>query len=175
MLEAMAKKFGARSPKVWTNYAHYLHHTRGETERARGLLRRATQQLDKRHHVATASSFAALEFLSAHGEAERGRTMFAGLLDAWPKKGDVWSQLLELEMRHAGAGAGADAGAVRDVFARRTRARGLKAQQAERWFRRWAEWEAGRDGEAGRERVMARAREWAAAYKARRGGEGGEE
>ncbi|KAJ6441591.1 rRNA biogenesis protein RRP5 [Purpureocillium lavendulum] len=164
LFETMLKKFGAKSPKVWTNYAHFLHHTHNDPSRARALLPRATQQLDKRHHQAIISGFAALEFTSDNGEPERGRTMFEGLLSTWPKKGDLWSQLLDLETRR---GAEADQGAVRDVFERRTRVRGLKPQQAERWFRRWAEWEEKLDPK-GRERVMARAQDWAAQFKARK-------
>ncbi|UNI16377.1 rRNA bioproteinsis protein rrp5 [Purpureocillium takamizusanense] len=164
LFETMVKKFGAKSPKVWTNYAHFLHHTNNDPSRARALLPRATQQLDKRHHQAIISGFAALEFMSDNGEPERGRTMFEGLLSTWPKKGDLWSQLLDLETRR---GAEADQAAVRDVFERRTRVKGLKPQQAERWFRRWAEWEEKLDPK-GRERVMAKAQDWAAQFKSRK-------
>lgn len=89
--------------------------------------------------------------------------MFEGLLAAWPKKGDLWNQLLDLETGIAGSGA--DAGAVRDVFERRTRVKGLKPQQAEKWFRRWAAWEAKTDAK-GKDRVMAKAQDWAAAHRA---------
>ncbi|PHH88470.1 hypothetical protein CDD83_7496 [Cordyceps sp. RAO-2017] len=165
LFEGMLKKFGAKSLNVWTNYAHFLQVTRNEPGRARGLLPRAIQQLDKRHHQNIISRFAALEFRSPNGEPERGRTMFAGLLAAWPKKGDLWSQLLDLETGVAGAEA--DATAVRDVFERRLRVKGLKPQQAEKWFRRWAAWEERLDAK-GKEKVMAKAQEWAAAYKARK-------
>lgn len=159
LLETMIKKFGSRSPSVWTNYAHFLHVTLGQPARARALLPRAMQQLDKRHQLQTISRFGALEFRSANGEPERGRTMFAGLLATWPKKGDLWSQLVDLEISVK------DEAAVRDVFDKRLRVKGLKPVQAERWFRKWTAWE---ENEAGRERVMAKAREWTAAYKARR-------
>ncbi|PHH69230.1 hypothetical protein CDD80_6934 [Ophiocordyceps camponoti-rufipedis] len=159
LLETMIKKFGSQSPSVWTNYAHFLHVTLGQPARARALLPRAMQQLDKRHHPQTISRFGALEFRSANGEPERGRTMFAGLLATWPKKGDLWSQLVDLEI------AVRDEAAVRDVFEKRLRVKGLKPVQAERWFRKWTAWE---ESEAGRERVMAKAREWTAVYKAKR-------
>lgn len=90
--------------------------------------------------------------------------MFEGLLAAYPKKGDLWSQLLDLESGIAGD----DAAAVRDVFERRTRVKGLKPQQAEKWFRRWAEWEEKRDGGKGKERIMAKAQEWASKFKAKK-------
>ncbi|KJZ74775.1 hypothetical protein HIM_05892 [Hirsutella minnesotensis 3608] len=165
LFDAMLKKFGAKSPNVWTNYAHFLHVTLNEPARARSLLPRATQQLDKRHHQSIIGRFAALEFRSPNGEAERGRTMFEGLLATWPKKGDLWNQLLDLET--SAAGAEVDPTAVRDVFERRLRVKGLKPQQAEKWFRRWAAWEEKLDPK-GKDKVMAKAQEWAAAFKARK-------
>ncbi len=165
LFEAMLKKFGAKSPNVWINYAHFLHVTRNEPARARALLPRATQQLSNQHSQSIVGRFAALEFRSPNGEAERGRTMFEGLLAAWPKKGDLWSQLLDLEIGISGSEA--DATAVRDVFERRTRVKGLKPQQAEKWFRRWTAWEATADPKS-KDKVTAKAKEWAAAYKARK-------
>ncbi|KAK0388458.1 hypothetical protein NLU13_4702 [Sarocladium strictum] len=164
LFETMLKKFGAKAPSVWTNYAHFLHVTQGEPAQARALLPRATQQLPNHLGQTIISRFAALEFRSPHGEPEVGRTMFEGLLAAYPKKGDLWSQLLDLE---AGI-AGDDATAVRDVFERRTKVKGLKPQQAEKWFRRWAEWEEKRDGAKGKERIMAKAQEWASKFKAKK-------
>ncbi len=165
LFEAMVKKFGAKAPNVWVNYAHFLHVTRNEPARSRALLSRATQQLGAAHHQTILSRFAALEFRSANGEPERGRTMFAGLLDTWPKKGDLWNQLLDLEMGLEGAQA--DPTAVRDVFERRTRVKGLKPQQAEKWFRRWTAFEDKMDPK-GKGKVTAKAQEWAAAFKARK-------
>lgn len=161
----MLKKFGGKAPNVWTNYAHFLFVTLGQPPRARALLPRAMQQLDKHHHQSIVSRFAALEFRSSNGEPERGRTMFEGLLAAYPKKGDVWSQLLDLEMGVAGSEA--DATTVRDVFERRTRVKGLKPRQAEKWFRRWAAWEEKLDPK-GKDKVMAKAQDWAALFKARK-------
>lgn len=159
----MVKKFGLKSPNVWVNYAHFLHVTKNEPERARALLPRATQQHG--HNQNLISRFAALEFRSPNGEPERGRTMFEGLLATWPKKGDLWSQLLDLEI--AVSGDGADPVAVRDVFERRTKVKGLKPKQAENWFRRWTEWEAKRDPNA-KEKIMAKARDWIATHKAKK-------
>ncbi|KAL7806024.1 hypothetical protein V8C26DRAFT_356904 [Trichoderma gracile] len=165
LFEAMLKKFGAKSPSVWTNYAHFLHVTKNEPARARALLPRATQQLDSHNGQNIVSRFAALEFRSPNGEPERGRTMFEGLLAAWPKKGDLWNQLLDLEIGIASSSA--DYTAVRDVFERRTRVKGLKPQQAEKWFRRWAAWEEKLDPK-GKDKVMAKAQEWAAGFKSRK-------
>lgn len=163
LFEAMVKKFGAKSPTVWLNYAHFLHVTRNDPTRARSLLPRATQQLDSRHSQNLISRFAALEFRSTNGEPERGRTMFEGLLAAWPKKGDLWSQLVDLEI----GAQETDPTAVRDVFERRTRVKGLKPQQAEKWFRRWAAWEEKLDPK-GKDKVMSKAKDWALNFKAKK-------
>lgn len=165
MFEAMVKKFGSQAPSVWLNYAHFLHVTMSEPGQARALLPRATRQLGDKHSQNIISRFAALEFRSPNGEPERGRTMFEGLLAAWPKKGDLWSQLLDLELGITGEGA--DPTAVRDVFERRTRVKGLKPQQAEKWFRRWASWEEKIDPK-GKDKVMAKAQDWAATFKAKK-------
>ena len=167
LFESMLKKFGAKSPNVWVNYAHFLHVTSNDPSRARKLLPRANQQLQSQHQQSIMSRFAALEFHSPNGEPERGRTMFEGLLAAYPKKGDLWSQLLDLEMGLAESKT--DPGAVRDVFERRTKVSGLKPQQAEKWFRRWAAWEQEVDKkDKGTEKVMAKAQDWAAGFKARK-------
>ncbi|KAK2599188.1 rRNA biogenesis protein rrp5 [Conoideocrella luteorostrata] len=165
LFETMLKKFGAKAPNVWINYAHFLFVTMNQPPRARALLPRAIQQLDKKQHQNIASRFAALEFRSSNGEPERGRTIFEGLLDAYPKKGDLWNQLVDLELGVAGSEA--DPTAVRDVFERRTRVKGLKPQQAEKWFRRWATWEEKIDPK-GKDKVMAKAQDWAALFKARK-------
>ncbi len=164
----MVKKFGARSPQVWTNYAHFLHHSLAVPDRARALLPRAVQVLDKHAHLPLMTRFAALEFRSPSGNPERGRTIFEGLLDTWPKKFDLWNQLLDLEVsvfaaeRTKGGDGEADPTVVRDVFERGTKVKGLKARRAKAWFQRWAKWEEENGDAKSRERVSAKAKEWAA-------------
>ncbi|KAF6822910.1 s1 RNA binding domain-containing protein [Colletotrichum plurivorum] len=161
VFQSLVNKFKSKSPKVWTNYAHFLHVTRAEPDRARALLPRATQALEERHTAQLMASFGALEFKSPNGDAERGRTTFETILATWPKRFDFWSQLADLET----SAAEPDAKAIRDVFERGTKAKGLKPKRAMKWFQRWAEWEAKSDPK-GRERVMAKAKEWVAARKA---------
>lgn len=173
----MLKKFGPQSPQVWNNYAHFLHNTAEEPERARALLPRATQALPQHTHVALMTKFAALEFRSASGDPERGRTMFEGLLSAYPKKFDLWNQLLDLEIStHAAAkkeSVGgkqdkADGAAVREVFERGLKTKGLKPHRAKSWFQRWARWEEEHGDTKSRERVSAKAKEWARDAEARK-------
>lgn len=159
----MTSKFGSRSPNIWYNYAHFLHAVRNQPDGARALLPRATQALEDRHTPALMARFGALEFRSPNGDAERGRTTFETLLATWPKRFDFWNQLADLEINAAKP----DVAAVRDLFERGAKVKSLKPQRAEKWFRRWAEWE-GKMDPKGREKVLAKAQEWAAAAKARK-------
>lgn len=174
----MVKKFGARSPDVWLNFAHFLHVTVANPSRARELLGRATQALEVHTHPALVAKFAALEWRSPNGDTEFGRTIFEGLLSAYPKKLDLWDQLLDLEMsafkaakKGEGKGEGkgkADSAAVRDVFERGTKIKGLKPRRAKTWFQRWAKWEEENGDSKSRDRVSAKAKEWAREAEARK-------
>ncbi|KAF3010122.1 rRNA bioproteinsis protein rrp5 [Neopestalotiopsis sp. 37M] len=155
LFQTMTKKFGASSPDVWYNYAHWLHSERDEPERARALLPRATQSLPKHAHLPLLTKMATLQFTSKHPNPELGRTMFEGLLSSFPKRFDLWNQLLDHEDV-----AGADKKVVRDVFERALKAKGLKARAAKKWFKRWADWETKNGDKKSRERVSARAAEW---------------
>lgn len=162
---------------MWENYADYLHKVAGKPEQARALVKRATQALDGRHHLPLLVRFAALEFHSPNGDPETGRTLFEGLLSGYPKRFDLWNQLLDLETAayakekkkdKEGGGGGVDATAVRDVFERGTKVRGLKADKAKRWFQRWARWEDENGDAKSREKVSARAQLWAREAEARK-------
>lgn len=164
------KKFGANSPDVWHNYAHWLHATQNEPDRARALLSRATQALPDHARLPLMTKFAALEYSSPNGSAERGRTMFEGLIATFPKRFDLWSQLLDHE-----DGPTADKTVVRDVFDRATKVKGLKARPAKKWFKRWADWE-DKNGDAKTQgKVRAKAAEWVRLKAALKKEEGGED
>lgn len=165
LFQTMTSKFGSKSPDIWTNYAHFLHVTLKAPDRARALLPRATQALGEKQTPSLMAKFGALEFQSPNGDAERGRTTYETLLATWPKRFDLWNQLADLEMAAPGGG---DAAAIRDVFERGTKVKGLKAQRAMKWFKRWAAWEEKMDPK-GKERVMAKAQEWVAAAQAKKG------
>ncbi|KAI0014056.1 nucleic acid-binding protein [Xylariaceae sp. FL0662B] len=155
IFQALVKKFGAISPDVWYNYAHWLHAVQNQPERARALLSRATQALPNHARLPLMTKFAALEFNSPHKNPELGRTMFESLLSTFPKRFDLWHQLLDHEDV-----AGADKTVVRDVFERATKVKGLKARAAKKWFKRWADWEEANGDAKSRERVSAKAAEW---------------
>ncbi|KAI1310937.1 hypothetical protein F5Y03DRAFT_391931 [Xylaria venustula] len=155
LFQTITKKFGAISPDVWYNYAHWLHAVQNEPDRARGLLSRATQALPDHSRLPLMTKFAALEYNSPNGSAERGRTMFEGLIASFPKRFDLWSQLLDHE-----GGPNADKAVIRDVFDRATKVKGLKARPAKKWFKRWADWEEKNGDTKSQEKVRAKAAEW---------------
>jgi rRNA biogenesis protein RRP5 len=100
--------------------------------------------------------------------------LFENLLATYPKKFDLWNQLLDLEVSVGEA----DPAVVRDLFERGTKVKGLKPKQAKAWFRRWAEWEEKKKGDSkSRAKVMAKAQEWAknAAEKKKKAAKGGED
>ncbi|KAI0840658.1 nucleic acid-binding protein [Hypoxylon sp. FL0890] len=155
LFQALVKKFGASSPEVWYNYAHWLHAVQNQPERARALLPRATQALPNHARFPLMVKFATLEYTSPHRNPELGRTMFEGLLSTFPKRFDLWNQLLDHEDVP-----GADKAVVRDIFERATKVKGLKARAAKKWFKRWADWEEKNGDAKSRERVSAKAAEW---------------
>ncbi|KAI1824394.1 nucleic acid-binding protein [Xylaria intraflava] len=155
LFQIILKKFGANSTEVWHNYAHWLHAVQNEPDRARGLLSRAMQALPDHARLPLMTKFAALEYSSPNGSAERGRTMFEGLISTFPKRFDLWSQLLDHE-----DGPNADKKVIRDVFDRATKIKGLKARPAKKWFKRWADWEEKNGNTNDQERVRAKAAEW---------------
>ena len=150
--QSTTKKFSA-SPEVWLRYANLLHNSMSLPSKARELLPRALQALPTHKHIETTSKFAQLEFRSSTGEAERGRTMFEGLLSAFPKRVDLWNVYLDQEIALGAADQ------VRGIFTRITAMR-LKPRTAKYFFKRWLEFEEKFGGARGVDSVKARASEF---------------
>ena len=145
----MVRKFSSEM-KVWLNYATFLFDSTPSPEKARSLFPRALQALPKHVHVETTSKFAQMEFRFATGDIERGRTMFEGLLGAFPKRTDLWNIYLDQEINKGSADQ------VRDLFSRITKAQ-LKPKKAKYFFKKWLDFEE-RQGDIKRiEHVKARA------------------
>ncbi|KAI1862516.1 hypothetical protein JX265_009230 [Neoarthrinium moseri] len=170
LFQTLVKKFGATSPEVWVNYGHWLHSVQDQPERARALIPRATQALPQHAHLPLITKFAAMQFTSAHPNPELGRTMFESLLASFPKRFDLWNQLLDHEDVP-----GADRAAVRDIFERALRSRALKPRTAKKWFKRWADWEERHGDAKSRERVSAKAAEWVRQRDEAKRSKGGDE
>lgn len=141
-------------PNFWLGYASFLMDvaTPPSPPRARALLQRATQSVPTTQHRHLTQKFAALEFKSPNGDAERGRTIFEGLVSTWPKRFDVWDVYLSLEMQHGGEEN------VRDLFERMSKVG--KKKRAMTIFGKWSEWEEGKGNRKGVERVKALEQQW---------------
>ncbi|KAK8022186.1 hypothetical protein PG993_012953 [Apiospora rasikravindrae] len=159
LFQALVKKFGGKSPEVWLNYGQWLHSTRNDPEGCHALMARAAQALPAHAQLPLMTKFAALEFTSKHSNPELGRTMFEGLLSSYPKRFDLWNQLLDLETSGANA-KNPDKAVVRDVFERGVRSKGLKPKQVLKWFKRWNEWEEKHGDKRSKEMVAAKAKEY---------------
>lgn len=148
----MIKKF-SQDPKIWLNYATFLMDTLSVPDRARALLPRAMQSLPPHTHLDLTSKFGQLEFRSASGDPERGRTIFEGLLSTFPKRLDLWNVLLDLEIKQG------DKDIIRRLFGRVTNAK-LKPRKAKFFFKKWLEWEEKEGTPKTQETVKAKAAEY---------------
>lgn len=93
--QRFVKKYNMSS-KAWTLYGSFLLR-HGKTDSARDLLPRSLKSLPKRKHVKTISQFGLMEFKI--GEPERGRTIFEGIVDSYPKRLDLWWIYIDQEIR----------------------------------------------------------------------------
>lgn len=141
------------SPSFWLNYATFLMTTLNDPARSRFLLARATQSVPAVQHRQLTAKFGALEFQSPNGDAERGRTIFEGLLAAYPKRWDLWDMLVDLEKTHG------EKENVRRLFERMSGLK-MKRRRAAFVFRKWQEWEEAGGDKKAVERVRARAEEY---------------
>ena len=158
LFQTLLKKH-TQSPDLYLNYASFLMTTRSSPAQARALHPRAMQALPSHTHINLTTKFASLEFRSPNGDPERGRTLFEGLLDQFPKRWDLWNVLLDLEIKVG------DKDNVRRAFRRVTERKGLKAKQARWFFKRWLEWEE-KEGDA---KKVAEVKEKAAEFVRRAG------
>ncbi|GAA5976182.1 hypothetical protein JCM11641_001071 [Rhodosporidiobolus odoratus] len=140
------KKF-SQSPQVWPLFAQfYLSH--GRPTEARELLPRSLKSLEKRDHVATISKFAQLEFKL--GDAERGRTIFEGIVDSYPKRLDLWFVYVDMEIKQR------NVAGVRALFDR-VLAQRLSSKKGKSVFKKWLSFEKDFGDDAGVEAVKERA------------------
>jgi rRNA biogenesis protein RRP5 len=150
-------------PHLWLSYATFLLTTLSppSPSRARALLPRATQSVPSHQHRYLTSKFAALEYKSPNGDPERGRTIFEGLVDLYPNKGDLWDVYLSLEIAHGGG----QKELVRGLFERMVKVGGkggVKRKRGEKLFQKWRAWEesVGSGDGKGVDRVRALEQEW---------------
>lgn len=94
LLYKMIKKF-KHSCKVWLRRVQRL--LKQQQEGIQAVLQRALLSLPRHKHIKFITQTAILEFKI--GVADRGRSMFEGILREYPKRTDLWSIYLDQEIR----------------------------------------------------------------------------
>jgi rRNA biogenesis protein RRP5 len=146
----------------WLNYATFLMTTQNQPVAARALLLRATKSVPESEHRTLTAKFGALEFSSPNGDAERGRTVFEGLLGAYPKRWEIWDMYVDLERGRGKEGEER----VRGLYERMAGMK-MKKRRAMFVFKRWLQWEEGLENEEGVSKVKDIAAEYARKLKER--------
>lgn len=154
---AAAVKRERRERRIWMAWLEATFH-RGEHAAAKALLQRAVDALPPAEHVELISKYGQLEF--RHGSAERGRTVFDGVLASFPKRFDVWSVYLDMELRHGG-----DPRATRRLFERVISLK-MSSKKAKFFFKRYLQYAADTADGALTEHVKDKARAWVEAATA---------
>ena len=107
----LSKKYG-NSLEIWTAYLEFLIEMKqkqeDETQKfvvedtefsdPKSVLQRSLQALTKDQHVAMISKYGMLEF--KYGNPENGRTMFEGIVSNYPKRMDIWSIYMDMELKY---------------------------------------------------------------------------
>ncbi|WZY95790.1 rRNA biogenesis protein RRP5 [Brassica napus] len=94
LLDEMIKKF-KQSCKVWLRKVQS--HLKQDEDDIQSIVNRALLCLPRHKHIKFISQTAILEFKC--GVAERGRSLFEGVLREYPKRTDLWSVYLDQEIR----------------------------------------------------------------------------
>lgn len=150
MWKRTAKKFG-NHPDVWVGFEHFYLRN-GKADEARALLPRSMQSLEKRKHVETIAAFGLGEFKL--GDAERGRTIFEGLVDSYPKRLDLWWQYIDQE---ASSSRGGDASRARGLFERVLNLK-QSTKKVKSILKKWLDFEKKHGDAQGEQEVLSRAR-----------------
>lgn len=90
-----SRKF-AQSGKVWVKIAEQ-HLQKGRVDAFKETMERCVLAIPRRKHTKTIVKFILLEF--NNGSAERGRTLMEGVLSQNPKRIDLWSVYVDMEIK----------------------------------------------------------------------------
>ncbi len=146
-----AKTKYSTTPEFWIEYARFFLRT-DQADASRALLPRAMQALAKRDHTSTITAFAINEFKL--GDAERGRTIFEGLVDSYQKRLDLWWQYIDQESRLA-----ENQAQVRNLF-ERTLTLKLTAKKGKSLLKKWLEYEKKQGDAKSQAKVLKKAKEF---------------
>ncbi|KAJ2815108.1 rRNA biogenesis protein rrp5, partial [Coemansia erecta] len=153
----------SESCKVWVLFG-LLNLKSDKVAESRDLLARALRSLPKRKHVKAITQFGQMEF--KHGEPERGRTVFEGVLGTYPKRVDLWSVYLDMEISSVtrqGLDAADPSGRcwepTRKLFERVVSMKN-SSKKMKFFFKKWLKFEKDHGTEATVEHVKQKAREY---------------
>lgn len=156
--DAMCKKFYGETTSVWETYGQMLYEQASAAaasgnkanadrylNKARSVLDRALQLMknskfhSKKAEAELISKFARFEY--AHGDQERGRTLFEGLVSSYPRGVDLWNVYIDQEIKHS-----SDRGLVEALFERvvgsgSAAGKGIGMKQAKFFFKKWLAYE----------------------------------
>ncbi|KAJ2862756.1 rRNA biogenesis protein rrp5 [Coemansia erecta] len=151
------------SCKVWVLFGLFYLKS-GKISESRDLLARALKALPKRKHIKAITQFGQMEF--KHGEPERGRTVFEGVLGTYPKRVDLWSVYLDMEVKavtsrglNASDASGKCWGNARSLFERVTSMK-FSSKKMKFLFKKWLAFEKAHGSEPTIEHVKDRALEY---------------
>lgn len=155
--EACCRKFG-HSKKVWLAFLTFLY-KEADLEAGRKLLPKCLACLPRRKHPFVVSKAALLEYQS--GSPERGRSVFEGLLDSYPKRTDLWSVYIDAHIK-AYTPPKVDAPDLQEIrsLLQRCCTMKLKALKMRFFFKRWLDFEKRWGDEESQEKVRQKAREF---------------
>ncbi|CDY69691.1 BnaCnng64810D, partial [Brassica napus] len=149
LLDEMVKKF-KQSCKVWLRKIQsYL---KQDEENIQSVVNRALLCLPRHKHIKFISQTAILEFKC--GVADRGRSLFEGVLREYPKRTDLWSVYLDQEIRLG------EVDVIRSLFERAI-SLSLPPKKMKFLFKKFLEYEKSAGDEERVEYVKQRAMEYA--------------
>lgn len=145
---AMCKKHKSKKT-VWLAHLQYLLRQTRHQE-AHAVMKRAMQSLATHKHSEVMSRFAQMEF--ELGSAERGRTLFEGLLAKFPKRLDLFFVFLDKECKYG------KLEHARSMLKKKVEERRLSDRQMKSVFKKWYRIEEEHGTEETREQVKDSAR-----------------
>lgn len=128
-----------QEPAVWVA-AGQFHFRQGQADRARQVMQRAIKALPRADHVPVITKFAGMEYREKAGSEDRGRTLFEGVLASFPKKIDVWSVYLDMELKVARRSGNANQATIRQIFERALQLK-LSSKKMKFLFKRYLQYE----------------------------------
>lgn len=143
--ERAIKKYGSDSLDVWLAAMRFFYGIGEDPDAARALSDRAQQRLPNRLVREFTKQFALLEY--ELGNPERGRTLFEALVDAAPKRVDIWNVYIDQEIKQG------DEAKFSALFERVLQQK-ISMKQAKFFFKKWIE------VSSDQEYVKSRAREY---------------